>query len=263
MAEEFDDCLVALKQASQLIEGKDNDIRILFCSCKYSKHFIIFEIFHEYSLALVAEKRKDYDIAFDGYMKCLQQCTIASKVLEETKTNGGTESEKVNHIWEPSSMKSLSFFKQMRGEIMLRVAIVKKEINELDASMLMCTNIIEDNYGDAIKANALCLKGLLHEMTNDFPSSEVSYRAALQIIPGHSIGLERLGRVYLRYRETIPAAVQCFFKSVETNPSNHVAWYLLGRCYMATAQYNDACEAYNRAVNLNPNDPQIWCSLGK
>ena len=60
-----------------------------------------------------------------------------------------------------------------------------------------------------------------------------------------------------RYRETIPAAVQCFFKSVETNPSNHVAWYLLGRCYMATSQYADACEAYNRAVNLNPNDPQV------
>jgi glucose repression mediator protein len=31
---------------------------------------------------------------------------------------------------------------------------------------------------------------------------------------------------------------------------------------MATAQYSDACEAYNRAVNLNPNDPQVWCSLG-
>jgi Flp pilus assembly protein TadD len=99
-------------------------------------------------------------------------------------------------------------------------------------------------------------------MRAEFPSSEVVYRSALQIMGGHSTALERLGRVYLRYRETIPAAVQCFFKSVETNPSNHVAWYLLGRCYMATAQYSDACEAYNRAINLNPNDPQVWCSLG-
>ena len=105
-------------------------------------------------------------------------------------------------------------------------------------------------------------QGLLHEMRSEFPSSEVVYRSALNIIGGHNTALERLGRVYLRYRETIPAAVQCFFKSVETNPSNHVAWYLLGRCYMATAQYSDACEAYNRAVNLNPNDPQVWCSLG-
>ena len=99
-------------------------------------------------------------------------------------------------------------------------------------------------------------------MRAEFPASEVVYRSALQIMSGHATALERLGRVYLRYRETIPAAVQCFFKSVETNPSNHIAWYLLGRCYMATAQYSDACEAYNRAINLNPNDPQVWCSLG-
>ena len=31
---------------------------------------------------------------------------------------------------------------------------------------------------------------------------------------------------------------------------------------MATAQYSDALEAYSRAINLNPNDPQVWCSLG-
>lgn len=110
--------------------------------------------------------------------------------------------------------------------------------------------------------NCLLFQGLIHEMKAEFPASEVVYRSVLQIVPGHSTALERLGRVYLRYRETIPAAVQCFFKSVETNPSNHVAWYLLGRCYMATSQYSDACEAYNRAVNLNPNDPQVWCSLG-
>ncbi len=41
-----------------------------------------------------------------------------------------------------------------------------------------------------------------------------------------------------------------------------MAWYLLGRCYMATAQYTDAWEAYNRAINLNPNDHIVWCSLG-
>ncbi|CAE7841054.1 trfA, partial [Symbiodinium microadriaticum] len=140
------------------------------------------------------------------------------------------------------------FMQELSGEVMLRIAVLRKEMGALDQSMQMCNKVASDNFSDAIRANALCLK--------------VVYRSALQIMGGHSTALERLGRVYLRYRETIPAAVQCFFKSVETNPSNHVAWYLLGRCYMATAQYSDACEAYNRAVNLNPNDPQVWCSLG-
>ncbi|RYY67989.1 tetratricopeptide repeat protein [archaeon] len=51
---------------------------------------------------------------------------------------------------------------------------------------------------------------------------------------------------YIRYRETIAAAVQCFFKVVEISPHNAIAWGLLGRCYMATNQYTDAWEAYNK-----------------
>lgn len=70
----------------------------------------------------------------------------------------------------------------------------------------------------------------MHEIRAEFPNSEVVYRSVLHLRSDHCTALERLGRVYLRYRETIPAAVQCFFKAVETNPSNHVAWYLLGTC---------------------------------
>ncbi len=58
-------------------------------------------------------------------------------------------------------------------------------------------------------------------MAGEFPLSEVVYRSALQLVSGHSLALERLGRVYLRYRETIPAAVQCFFKVIAHRPSFH------------------------------------------
>jgi tetratricopeptide (TPR) repeat protein len=56
--------------------------------------------------------------------------------------------------------------------------------------------------------------------------------------------------------------VQCFIKVIDIDPAEYTAWYLLGRCYMGTAQYTDAFEAYSRAVNLNPNDSEVWCSLG-
>jgi tetratricopeptide (TPR) repeat protein len=110
--------------------------------------------------------------------------------------------------------------------------------------------------------NRFNLKGLLHEAKGEFPMAEVLYRSALHVMPQHGLALERLGRLYLRFRETIPAAVQCFFKAVEISPSNCIAWYLLGRCYSATGQHADAREAYNRSINLNPNDAQVWCSLG-
>lgn len=198
--------------------------------------------------ALLSEKKEDFPTAMNGYLHCLNQCSAATENKAAIDGTSGAD---------------ITFFKELRGEVMLRIAILKKEMGALDQSLTVCNNLIVDtSFNPNMRANALCFKGVLHEMRGEYPASEVVFRSVLQLTPGHSIALERLGRVYLRYRETIPAAVQCFFKSVESNPSNHTSWYLLGRCYMATNQYTDACEAYNRAVNLNPNDPQVWCSLG-
>jgi tetratricopeptide (TPR) repeat protein len=195
------------------------------------------------------EKQRDFPGAMEGYTLCLNQCS--SLALEQARDMTINDVEK--------SHRSI-FLKEIRGEVMIRIAMLKKEMGALDQAMHLC-NTIAQEFEDSIRANALCLKGLLHEMKAEFPTSEVVYRSVLNIKPDHCVALERLGRVYLRYRETIPAAVQCFFKAVEINPTNHVAWYLLGRCYMATSQYSDACEAYNRSINFNPNDPHTWCSL--
>jgi tetratricopeptide (TPR) repeat protein len=213
----------------------------------------------------MSEKRKDFPIALEVYSQCLTECGASISSENEfaaDETPDGTPLNSSSETVQKVADRPITFMRELRGEIMLRIAILRKETGAYDLAMSVCNIVAGETFGDSIRANALCLKGLLHEMRSEFPASEVVYRSALQIMTGHSTALERLGRVYLRYRETIPAAVQCFFKSVETNPSNHVAWYLLGRCYMATAQYSDACEAYNRAVNLNPNDPQVWCSLG-
>ena len=211
--------------------------------------------------ALLSEKRKDFTLALEIYSQCLIECgTSINREVDSSGDNDGTNTSA--QAAATSANQPISFMRELKGEVMLRIAVLRKETGAYDLAMSVCNSVAGESFGDSIRANALCLKGLLHEIRSEFPASEVVYRSALQIMTGHSTALERLGRVYLRYRETIPAAVQCFFKSVETNPSNHIAWYLLGRCYMATAQYSDACEAYNRAVNLNPNDPQVWCSLG-
>ena len=97
---------------------------------------------------------------------------------------------------------------------MLRIAILHKEMGSLDQAMQDCTQIAQEGFSLTIRANALCLKGLLHELKLEYPASEVVYRSALQLLPEHTLALERLGRVYLRYRETIPAAVQCFIKVI-------------------------------------------------
>ena len=44
-------------------------------------------------------------------------------------------------------------------------------------------------------------------------------------------------RCHIQHNDITP-----YIQSVEIDPSGYRAWYLLGRCYMATAQYTDAWE---------------------
>lgn len=260
LGDDFKGSVNALTEARKFIRTPVEEVRMRYCYGKLSlpynnlkvlqKNFSYFTLLF---LALLLEKQNDYQGAMEGYTTCLNQCSSLSMVINEQSHDSViTEMEKSQRI---------NFLKDIRGEIMLRIAMLKKDMGAVDQAMHLC-NTIANEFSEAIKANALCLKGVLHEMKSEYPTAEVVYRSVLNFRSDHCIALERLGRVYLRYRETIPAAVQCFFKAVEINPSNSIAWYLLGRCYMATSQYSDACEAYNRSVNINPNDAQTWCSLG-
>ena len=110
---------------------------------------------------------------------------------------------------------------------------------------------------------------MIHELKKDLISAEKMYLEAATLKDFHPWVNERLGRIYLKYGQTIPAALQFLFNSVKANSVNSRTWYLLGRCYMANSgdhcdscDYYSAYQAYTRAINLNPNDAQIWCSLG-
>lgn len=106
-----------------------------------------------------------------------------------------------------SAFRSQAYIQEMLGEVRLRIAIVKNETNFLDQSMTILDSLIDGHFGHCIRAHALCLKGIIFEKLSDFPSAEMAYRSSLQIMSGHSVALERLGRVYQRYRETIPVRI--------------------------------------------------------
>eukprot|EP01031_Cornospumella_fuschlensis_P025327 gene25328-30583_t len=243
-SEDHADSLAALNTAKKLISNPEMDVRVKFC------------------YALLAEKRRDFNTAMEGYTTCLNQCNVIMNNLHSPKpfqpgSNAGTPNATQN-----TESKHM-FLREIRGEILLRMAILKKDMGDVENALHIIDMIFREvGHSEFIRCNALCLKGLLLELRHEYPSAELIYRQVIQLVPLHTTALERLGRVYLRYRETIAAAVQCFFKVVEISPQNAIAWGLLGRCYMATNQYTDAWEAYNKAINLNPNDPHIWNSLG-
>ena len=96
------------------------------------------------------EKRKDFSSAMEGYMHCLSECTsIGEEPQVDASDKSGEAAER---------RKKYDFLRELRGEVMLRIAVLRKEMGALDQAMLMCNNVASENFSESIRANALCLK---------------------------------------------------------------------------------------------------------
>lgn len=182
MAEEFVECSTALKTAQNLIPASEDDVRVKFCHGKTElgtitlrvQCFMCVCIVLVLSLALMSEKRKDYTIAMEGYVTCLNQCAAAAQAQAQEEASGRSSSSMSGSggAWNEASggagaaggaggqgpSQKLMFMKELRGEVMLRIAVLKKEMGAIDQSMQMCNTITAEPFSDSIRANALCLK---------------------------------------------------------------------------------------------------------
>ena len=105
------------------------------------------------------EKKKDFANAMDGYMQCLTECGQAgeeSDAFNKDMADGRTGSRSREE--RDQLQQRFELMQELSGEVMLRVAVLRKEMGALDQSMQMCNKVAADNFSDAIRANALCLK---------------------------------------------------------------------------------------------------------
>ncbi len=58
-------------------------------------------------------------------------------------------------------------------------------------------------------------------------------------------------------QEQINAMVDSLAQKLKENPDDVEGWLMLGRSYNAMRRYNEAADAYARAVALQPNNPQM------
>lgn len=187
MADEFAECATALKTAQNLIPSSEDDVRVKFCHGKCFELSNLDLYFCSYLCtlpvltALMSEKRKDYTVAMEGYVTCLNQCaaqsaegaedsTVTVVVPSDEAAGGSSTSEgtgtdattpaapTTEATSTPAVQPKLIFMKELRGEVMLRIAVLKKEMGAIDQAMQMCASIQAESFGDSIRANALCLK---------------------------------------------------------------------------------------------------------
>jgi hypothetical protein len=107
----------------------------------------------------------------DGYTACLNQSqsylhesnnitTSASSSSSSSILRNSVSQTTLETLQEKDLEKQqkLVFLKEVRGEVLLRIAILKKEMGNLDQSLQMCNQIQSEPFSDTLKANALCLK---------------------------------------------------------------------------------------------------------
>ena len=57
-------------------------------------------------------------------------------------------------------------------------------------------------------------------------------------------------------------ALQAYHRAIEIVNNKATTWLALGDTYFALERYKEALMAYDQAMYLNPNDPQVWSSRG-
>ena len=90
----------------------------------------------------------------EGYTSCLNQ--------SNSFYNFSTVDSSNKAAVEADRAQKVTFLKEVRGEVLLRIAILKKEMGQIDQAMQMCNSINSEPFNDTIKANALCLKVLFY-----------------------------------------------------------------------------------------------------
>jgi hypothetical protein len=100
--------------------------------------------------ALLSEKKKEYASALDGYVQCLNDIRESEEIPTSVEAVEGSD----------DISRRTNFIKDFRGEIMLRIAVVRKETGNIDQAMQMCNTIALEPCNDSVRANALCLKVL-------------------------------------------------------------------------------------------------------
>lgn len=132
------------------------------CLCTCSLSALRSHNAFRYDLALLSEKKKDFPEALNGYVCCLKLCPFDSlsvspfiQNIDSNEQNKDKDRDNVisknettssGSIEKTKSRRDSQFAYEMRGEILIRIAMVKKEMGNLDEAMDLCNNILVSHH---------------------------------------------------------------------------------------------------------------------
>ena len=129
----------------------------------------------------------------------------------------------------------------LAGRVFLLIGEPGKARNYLEKVVSAEPNNIEA-YSDLASANF---------QVKYFDSAASAYRKIVQLDPNKEDALYGLGLSYVRMRR-YPDAVEPLKKAIQLNPKNTDAYYQLGTVYEELRDFEKALETYKQYIGLNP-----------
>jgi tetratricopeptide (TPR) repeat protein len=103
--------------------------------------------------------------------------------------------------------------------------------------------------------------GYLYWKASQYDEAKAEFETELDIDPGNPQALAYLGDVELKLNDPEKALV-LLKKAVDARDDIRIAYADIGSIYVQQKKYGEALEAYQRAVKLDPEQPDMHFRLG-
>ena len=116
------------------------------------------------------------------------------------------------------------------------------------------------DQADRATPASLCETGLSHMLAERYPDARLCCQQALDIDSNHADALHLMGLLSVQSRQD-DRAVEWIARAIQQDPKPD---YLsnLGTMLLRLGRHEEAVETFDKAVQLNPADAELWTNLG-
>ncbi|MBK8847468.1 MAG: tetratricopeptide repeat protein [Bacteroidetes bacterium] len=129
---------------------------------------------------------------------------------------------------------------------------------KLDEGILFFEKILDE---DPYNLDAWIAKGLIYKELEDYTAAIDAYSYPIAVEENNIAALGETADCYFaldQYKD----ALLYYERAANINPDNPIYWYHIGECFEWMGDHNAAKMNYQRCIKLNQNFPAAWYSMG-
>ncbi|NOQ94006.1 MAG: c-type cytochrome biogenesis protein CcmI [Methylophaga sp.] len=224
-------------------------------------------------------KQEDYDSARSDLEKTLHS-DLASKP-DENKADAGTAYIMSASLIVLIPVMVISLYYSLGSPSLVSIQQTNQSTPDVQAGKVADIESMFESLKQRLEQNpddvqGWMMMGLTHMYYEQFEQALYAYKKADVLLPGDSDIQQALARAEKALAENnasdviekkilapngqtidVGAMVMRLRAKLESNPDNLQGWLMLGRSYTNLGRYSDAVGAYQQALSLKPNDPEI------